>query len=157
MTNGSLKVQNVRRLSPHVSAKRVEPPPVAAATYGVPRDNAFPSLPNRNRRRGQSAIRLRGMSRRSNLLLGRRRRRRRRNLRRTLWSRRRRRLHIHQFDFKDQRRVRTNIGAHRTLAIGKIRWNEQLIFCSLLHQLKRLSPSFDHAINRKGRRLAALI
>jgi iojap-like ribosome-associated protein len=83
----------------------------------------------------------RSLSVASALLLGWRRLRRRRNLRRTLrstlWRRCWRRFHILQFDVKNQGRVRTDVRTHCTLAIREGRGNEQLILCSLLHQLKR--------------------
>ena len=40
---------------------------------------------------------------------------------------------------------------------ARVDGNEQLILCSLLHQLKRFRPAFDHSVNRKGCRLAALV
>src|SRR6476661_3441753 len=97
----------------------------------------------------------------SALLLSWRRLRRRRNLRRTLlstlWRRCWRRFHILQFDVKNQGRVRTDVRTHCALAIREGRGNEQLILCSLLHQLKRFRPAFDHSVDRKGRRLTALV
>jgi len=97
----------------------------------------------------------------SALLLSGRRLRRRRNLRRTLRSTLRsrcwRRFHILQFDVKNQGRVRTDVRTHCALAIREGRGNEQLILCSLLHQLKRFRPAFDHSVDRKGRGLTALV
>ena len=58
-----------------------------------------------------------------------------------------------QLDFKDEGAVRSNFGAGAALAVGQVRWDEQLPFGALFHQLQGFLPAGDDPVGPKGCRL----
>src|SRR5215831_16883104 len=62
-----------------------------------------------------------------------------------------------ELDFKDEGRVGANVCARTVGAVSKIGRNEKLPLGADGHELESFGPSFDHAIDRKGGGLAALV
>src|SRR5260370_4476715 len=62
-----------------------------------------------------------------------------------------------EFDLEDQRSVRADRAPGPALAVSQLRGDEQLPLRSHGHELQRLSPAFDHFVDRKGSRLATLV
>lgn len=63
---------------------------------------------------------------------------------------------VEQFDFKDQHLIRSDEFSCSALAVGEGGGNEEFVFAADLHQLKSFRPAGNDAVDREGRRLAAL-
>src|SRR5512145_170342 len=62
-----------------------------------------------------------------------------------------------ELDLEDEGRVRPDLAPRPALAVGEVRRDEELPLVAHLHELERLGPPGDDALDRERRRLAALV
>src|SRR5947199_9334821 len=63
---------------------------------------------------------------------------------------------LEQLDLEDERRAGLDRGRRAAVAVGDVRGADETALAAHLHELQPLGPALDDAVQREGRRLAAL-